>query len=127
MYSRQNRGSLTKCHIPDWRLRSRGTRTHLPLIALSEVEEDGAHMSIMVKSNMHRTTAISDTVMVETNSALCPHQRGRNKIIHPVSWGSNGAHTSSGRLALSTGLVEPGAVTFHQSTSVSWSPGVDGG
>ena len=34
---------------------------------------------------------------------------------------------SRGRLALSMGFIELGAVTFHQSMSVSWSPGVDGG
>ena len=108
-------------HIPFWRFKSRGTRTHLPLIASSETVCGGVHMSIIAMLNTQRTMAISDTV--DSDSQRKPNQnKKKDESIHPVSWGSSGDHTSRGRLALSTGFAS-GSVTFHQPTSVSWSPG----
>ena len=70
--------------------------------------------------NTQPTTAISDTV--DSDSQCKPNQNKKDESICPVSWRSSGDHTSRGRLTLSTGFAS-GSVTFHQLTSVSWSPG----
>src|ERR1700761_6690956 len=80
----KTRASLTSCHIPFWIFKSRGTRTHFPLVASSEVEDDGAHMSIIVVSNIQRTTAISDTV--DRDSQRNPKQKKGIEHTSSILW-----------------------------------------
>ena len=74
------RASLTSCHIPFWRFKSCSTRTHFPLIASSEVEDDGAQMPIIVVSNIQHMMTISDTI--DSHSQRNPKQR---RITHTSS------------------------------------------